>query len=532
MFTGELFPFQKEAFDRMVERRKVLLAYEQGTGKTVLAIAAIEHLMEQGVIQYPVLVVALSSLKYQWAAEIEKFSDSRPLVIDGPPKKRMEQYGQMHGWFDNGVDYVIVNYEQVVNDWGVISAMTWGALIADEATALKGFRSKRSKAVKKLSQVIPVRFALTGTPIENGKPEELFSIMQMVDPKVLGKFDLFDRTFIVRNQWGWVDRYRNLPTLYNTMSEVMVRKRQTDPEVQEYMPVLRRRPPILVSLDPSTRRLYERIRVDLLASLDDAAELMGASGFSLDAHYGLAPSPNDPAGAVKGKIMSQITALRMCSGNADLIRQSAVQFKESMNSGAATMKGSAYAAELHDDGLLINLPKTPAKAKKVVEFVRDFLDLDPRHKVVIFSSFLGTVDMLQGMLGDQAERYTGAMNAKAKEQARQAFKTRDDIRVLISSDAGGYGVDLPEGNLLINYDLPWKAGTASQRDSRIIRASSEWEHVHVDNFLVADSIEGRQYEMLQQKHRVAEAVVDGRWINDKGGVDLTLGTLKEFLSHP
>ncbi len=532
MFTGELFPFQKDAYDRMITRRKMLVAYEQGTGKTVMTIAAIEHLMELGVITRPVLVVALSSLKYQWAAEIAKFSDSNALVIDGTPKQRATQYATAFEFEITYVDYVIVNYEQVVNDWEYIGAMGWGAIVADEATALKGFRSKRSRAVKKLGKDTPVKFALTGTPVENGKPEELFSIMQFVDPTVLGKFDLFDKTFIVRNQWGWVDRYRNLPTLYKTMSEVMVRKRQTDPDVQEYMPVLRRRPPVLVNLDSKTRRLYERIRVDLLRSLDDATEVLGASGFSLDSHYGLAPSPNDPAGAIKGKIMSQITALRMCSGNADLIRQSAVQFKESMASGAATMKGSGYAAELHDEGLLNDLPKTPLKAKKVVEFVTDFLAIDPAHKVVIFSSFLGTVDLLQGMLGDQAVRYTGAMNAKAKEEARQYFKTHPDIRVLISSDAGGYGVDLPEGNLLVNYDLPWKAGTASQRDFRIIRASSEWEHVTVVNFLVANSIEVRQYEMLQQKHRVAEAVVDGKWINDKGGVDLTLGTLREFLSHP
>lgn len=233
MFTGELFPFQKGAFDRMVERRKVLLAYEQGLGKTPLTIAAIEHLMGQGVITEPVLVVALSSLKYQWAAEIEKFSDSTPLVIDGTPKQRGTQYMRAMEFDITGVDYVVVNYEQVVNDWEHISRLSWGAIVCDESTQLKGFRSKRSKAVKRLAKDIPVRFALTGTPIENGKPEELFSLMQMVDPEVLGKFDLFDKTFIVRNQWGWVDRYRNLPTLYQRMSEVMVRKRQTDPEVQE-----------------------------------------------------------------------------------------------------------------------------------------------------------------------------------------------------------------------------------------------------------------------------------------------------------
>lgn len=532
MFTGQLFPFQQEAYDRMVDRRRVLLAYEQGTGKTVLAIAAIEALMESGEITRPVLVIALSSLKYQWASEIEKFSDSQALVIDGTPKKRAEQYERMRDWMNSGVDYVICNYEQIVNDWDEFASMRFGAVIADEATSLKGFRSKRSKAAKRLATDIPVRFALTGTPIENGKPEELFSIMQFVDPEVLGKFDLFDKAFIVRNKFGWVERYRNLPTLFNTMSEVMVRKRQNDPDVRDYMPELRRSRPFLVDLDATTKRLYEKIRADLLASLDEASELMGASGFDLNAHYGMAPNPNDPMGAIKGQIMAQITALRMCCGNAGLISHSAAQFRESFTQDSLTVKGSAYAADLDERGLLTNLPQTPVKAKKVLAYIKDFLEVDPAHKVVVFTTFLGTVDLLTEMLGPVAVAYTGKMNAKTKEAARQSFKTDPAVRVLVSSDAGGYGVDLPEGNLLINYDLPWKAGTASQRDSRIIRASSEWEHVQIVNFLIANSIEVRQYEMLQQKHKVAEAVVDGRWINDKGGVDLTLGTLRQFLSYP
>ena len=529
MFTGELLPFQVEAFERMVDRKKVLMAYQQGLGKTPTTIAVCEHLMETEDITAPVLVVALSSLKYQWAAEIEKFSDSTPLVIDGTPRKRAQQYEQVANWQESGVDYVLVNYEQVVNDWDIIKHLELGAIVADEASAMKGLRSKRSKHVKKIASTLPVRFALTGTPIENGKPEELFSIMQMVDPEVLGRFDLFDKAFIVRNPMGWVERYRNLPTLYRRMSQVMVRKRQTDPDVQDYMPLLRRKPPMQITLDAATRILYDHIKTDLIASLDDAAEILGASGFSLESHYGLAPSPNDPAGAVKGQIMAQITALRMTCGNARLIQTSANQFHESMTSGV--VKGSAYAASLLDQGLLDALPIIPVKATKAAKYIQDFLSLDPKHKVVIFTTFVGTVRMLREVLGEQITvGYTGQMNARAKEDARQSFKTNPEIRVLVSSDAGGYGVDLPEGNLLINYDLPWKAGTISQRDSRIIRASSEWEHVQILDVLVERSIEQRQFAMIEQKRKVADAIIDGRSINAQGGVDMTLGSLRSFLS--
>lgn len=525
-FTGELFPYQVSAFERMVERRKVLLAYEQGTGKTVLTIAACEELMGSGEIDSPVLVIALSSLKYQWASEISTFSDSTALVIDGSRTQREGQYATVHDWENTGVDYVICNYEQVVNDWEYISQLPISAIIADEATMLKGFRSKRSRAVKRLSEKVDTKFALTGTPIENGKPEELYSLMQFVDPTVLGRFDHFDRAFIVRNYFGGVERYRNLPTLYTTMKDVMVRKRSTDEDVRDHMPTLRMQPPILINLDRSSQALYDRIASDLLASLEDAVELMGGN-FNIDAHYGMAPSPNDPGGALKGQIMSQITALRMCCGNPMLLQTSADQFKESYETQRP--KGSSYAYLLAEEGLLKSLPQIPVKAKRIVSHINDFLSTHPDNKVVVFTTFVGTVDLLCEHLPGSVS-YTGRLNAKAKESARQQFKTDPNIRVLVSSDAGGYGVDLPEGNLLINYDLPWKSGTASQRNSRIIRASSEWGNVSVVNMLIRGSIEERMYEMLAQKSRVATAIVDGESIDSEGGVDITLASLRSFLS--
>jgi SNF2 family DNA or RNA helicase len=103
--------------------------------------------------------------------------------------------------------------------------------------------------------------------------------------------------------------------------------------------------------------------------------------------------------------------------------------------------------------------------------------------------------------------------------------------VFISSDAGGYGVDLPNANLLINYDLPWSAGLAVQRNGRIKRTSSRWPTITIQDLLMEGSIEERQHEMLQQKNAVADAVMDGQGINARGGVDLTVGSLLNFISQ-
>jgi superfamily II DNA/RNA helicase len=123
------------------------------------------------------------------------------------------------------------------------------------------------------------------------------------------------------------------------------------------------------------------------------------------------------------------------------------------------------------------------------------------------------------------------MNAKEKENSKEKFLTDPDCRVFISSDAGGYGVDLPNANLLVNYDLPWSAGLAVQRNGRIKRASSRWPSITIQDILTEHSLEERQHEMLQQKNAVAEAVLDGEGINSKGGIDLTVGSLIGFLQR-
>jgi SNF2 family DNA or RNA helicase len=84
----------------------MLVAYDLGLGKTVLTIAAIERLMDDKRVKEPGLVICLSSLKYQWANQIEKFTDgsSTALVIDGTPKKRAEQYAKAMDWRNTGVD--------------------------------------------------------------------------------------------------------------------------------------------------------------------------------------------------------------------------------------------------------------------------------------------------------------------------------------------------------------------------------------------------------------------------------------------
>ena len=519
MFKGTLKPYQVEAVEKMVDQKRILVAYEMGLGKTPMTIAAIETLREAGEINDTILVLCLASLKYQWQKEITKFSNSKAIVIDGNIKQRMEQYKESDNYH-----YVIMNYEQIVNDWDTIKNGTFAAIVCDEATAIKGFKAKRAKKVKELAKSIPVRFALTGTPIENGRPEEIFSIMQFVDSKVLGRFDYFDKTFIVRNHFGGVQRYRNLGLLNKTLMEHTVRKSQKDEDVKPFLPDAVYREPILVKLDSGGQKLYTYIAKDLQGILLEAREMFG-SNFNLAAHYGQTYDPGDPANQMRGEIMSRIGALRMLCSSPLVLTQSYDNFENH------TGKGSAYIHSLGD--LLHGISKTP-KLDAAISYLSEHLEIDDSYKAVVFASYLDSVSEIVDRLnkkGYGAVAYTGEMNAVKKEDAKVKFQTRAHIRVLVSSDAGGYGVDLPQANLLLNYDQPWSSGLAVQRNGRINRTSSEWTTITIQDILIKDSIEQRQYDMLKQKGNVAGAILDGTNINSKGGVDLTVGSLIDFLTN-
>lgn len=496
------------AVDKMCLRRAQIVAYDMGLGKTVLTIAAIERLMDAGTITEPGLIIALSTLKYQWAEQIQRFTEgtSVSLVIDGTPTKRTEQYGLARNWYTSGVDYIILNYEQVVNDWNQVRKLPRGFIVLDEATAIKGFRAKRSKYVKKLTS--PLRFALTGTPMENGKPEEIYSIMQFIEPSVLGGPRTFDDRYIVRNSFGGVSRYRNLPELHDRLSPWIVRKRQTDADVAPYLPVSTVKAPVRVFWDRAGARLYGIMRDDLSLDLLSAAAA-GVPDFNVYAHYGEGRSSS--AGKLQGRIGAKILAMRMLCCSPELLHSS----------------NSAYVRHLRQAGALDGLTKSP-KLMALQQYVSEFATQSPANKIVIFTHFVEMTALIaKALVRYQPQVYTGAMNARQKEAAKVRFQTDLAVRVLVSSDAGGYGVDLPQANLLINYDLPDTAGMAKQRNDRIKRASSTWPTIVVQDFVMHDSIEERQVDVLRQKTSIQDAVLDGV---EGQNFSLTVSSLRKFLT--
>lgn len=508
-FNGTLWEYQQDAKDRMVDRGQMLLGVVMGGGKTVITLAALEELHDQGEVDR-CLVVVPASLKFQWLREIAKFTDAKATVIDGSPAQREKAWRM-----SIGSRYVIVNPETLVNDQKFMG--TFGAMIIDEATMIKNRTSKRSKLLKRIGKTIHYRYALTGQPIEN-RPEELFSIMEFVDKDVLGTFTLFDSTFIRRDHWGKAVKYVNLPVMFKAMQDCMVRKTRED--IADQLPKIIHTV-VPVAFDPKGAEAYRRISHDLLAQLS-AVMRKGGGGFSLFAHYN-----GGEDNEAQGQIMARLTILRMLCDNPALVTGSSADYKN-----PATTMGSAYASDIVDEGWMSGVAKSP-KLDAVVEFIEEVLSEDPKNKVVLFSFFKKNLRLIQEATAHMTDSvlFMGGMSAEDRDKAKQKFGNDPKCRLFLSSDAGGYGVDLPMANFLISYDLPWSSGKLEQREARIIRLSSTFPHVNIVSFVMQGSIEERQYEMLMHKRAVNEAFVDGKHQDDQGAMTIDVSTLTTFLKE-
>src|SRR6266568_4964849 len=215
-----LLPYQREGMLHLAFGERVLLADEMGLGKTVQAIAACELLSRRKGIT-KVLVVCPASLKAEWEEQIARFVDRPARAVFGPRPERLHAYR-------NAVFFTIVNYEQVLIDAEAINTeLAPDVVVLDEAQRIKNWHTKTARRVKALRS--PYAFVLTGTPLEN-RIDELYSIVQHLDPELLGPLFRFNRAFYQLDSRGRPVEYQNLEDLRERVASVMLRRRKADVE--------------------------------------------------------------------------------------------------------------------------------------------------------------------------------------------------------------------------------------------------------------------------------------------------------------
>ena len=198
-----LLPYQRLGAMHLAFGERALLADDMGLGKTIQAIAACELLARRKGITR-VLVVCPASLKAEWEEQIVRFSRRSIRLVFGPRAQRVVALREP-------AFFTIVNYEQVISDADEINALLKpDVVVLDEAQRIKNWQTKTARRVKSLRA--PHAFVLTGTPVEN-RIDELYSIVQYLDPEILGPLFRFNRDFYELDERGRPVDYRNLVDL-------------------------------------------------------------------------------------------------------------------------------------------------------------------------------------------------------------------------------------------------------------------------------------------------------------------------------
>ena len=238
---GTLQPFQWAGVHYLLDARRAFLADEQGLGKTVEALAALE-----ADDAYPALVVCPASLKLNWQREAERWLPHRSVaVIEGrvavPPRG----------------DITILNYEIVADHRDALARRRPRALVIDESHYCKNPRAKRTQAVRRLAEGLPedgLRLALSGTPVLN-HPEELISQL-----RILGRLKDFGSGARFKEQFqGELSEER---LHWHLRRRCFVRRLKS--EVLPQLPPKRR---VVVPIAISNQREYRLAQEDVIAWL-------------------------------------------------------------------------------------------------------------------------------------------------------------------------------------------------------------------------------------------------------------------------
>lgn len=213
-----LYPYQEEGAVFAARAGRSLIGDDMGLGKTIQAVAAAEIMSREFGVQ-KALIICPASLKYQWRSEMDRFSVKPSVVIEGLLRKRRRLY-------EEDAFFYIVNYEIARRDLEQIRRLSADVVILDEAQRIKNWKTVTAKSIKQIES--PYAMVLTGTPLEN-RLEELHSIVEFVDRHRLGPlFRFLHDHQVLDSETGKVTGYKNLKSIGQTLSPVLIRRRKEE----------------------------------------------------------------------------------------------------------------------------------------------------------------------------------------------------------------------------------------------------------------------------------------------------------------
>lgn len=485
---------------------RYVLADEVGLGKTIEAGLILKELKLRGLVRR-ILVLVPKGLVLQWKEELkEKFNEEFRIILpqdfdairrihgEGNIWAKFNQVITSHdsvkpienrpGWDRTKVE--LLNKERFLD---LVSA-GWDLIIIDEAHRLAGSSTDvaRYRLGKALSSSAPYLLLLTATPHE-GKTDAFLRLMRFLDEKAFPNEKAIDRNlvspFIIRTEKREAIDFKGEKLFKNRYTKIVSVKWKGEGDLQ--------------------RILYERVTDYVARGYNRAVkERKNYIGFLMVLMQRLVTSSTR---AIREYIEKRLEVLKNQRFESETLDFE--EFYDGCGEEILEKLISTYSMDVKKE--IAELEEILSIAKQAE---RQFFDVkldtlfdllfkvrleESDAKFLIFTEFRATQDYLREMLQKRGYKMVvlnGSMDIEERKAALKEFEEAADI--MVSTDAGGEGLNLQFCHIVINYDMPWNPMKVEQRIGRVDRIGQA-KDVFVFNFILEETIENRVRRVLEEK---------------------------------
>ena len=419
-----------------------ILADDMGLGKTLQVLAHVVAEKNAGRLNRPCLVVAPTSLLFNWRAEAARFAPQlRVLTLHGPKRKR--EFVRL-----NNHDIALTSYALLNRDHARLSKQAWHMVVLDEAQAIKNPASGVARRACELDA--RQRLCLTGTPLENHLGE-LWSLFRFALPELLGSARDFQRRYRapIENQEDGL----RMQALRGVVAPFLLRRTKHDaaPELPPVSEIERQ-----VEMQHEQRQVYETVRIAMHDKVRRAI-----------ARHGLEKS--------RVVVLDALLRLRQICCDPRLVK----------GLDPAGKVGSAKLELLRQ-----MLPEAVEEGRRILVFSQ-------------FTSMLALIEAELAEMGIAFVKLTG--RTRDRERPVRRFQEGQVPVFLISLKAGGAGLNLTAADTVIHYDPWWNPAVEDQATGRAHRIGQA-ERVFSWRLITAGSVEERVMQLQQNKRQLIEGL--------------------------